>query len=110
MMASDKEKDPQTSTWHFDRRLPVALIVALTVQAGSSLWWAASFSARTETRLESGEKRLALFEDILRKLADSQNQVSSAVAVQAESQKQLIAITVRLENRFDNLVRPPGGR
>jgi hypothetical protein len=107
---SDREGDPQTATWHFDRRLPVALIVALTVQAGSSLWWAASFSARTETRLESGEKRMALFEDILRKLADSQNQVSSAVAVQAETQKQIIAITVRLEGRVDTFLRPQGGR
>lgn len=109
-MQSDPVHDPQTSNWHLDKRLPVALIIALLAQAGSSLWWAASFSARTETRLDSAEKRLALGEDVARKLADTQQQIAMQVAINAETQKVLSALATKLEVRLENLSRqPPSG-
>jgi hypothetical protein len=38
--------DPATATWHWDRRLPIALIVTLLVQFGGIVWWGAQQSQR----------------------------------------------------------------
>lgn len=35
--------------WHADKRVPIALIVALLVQTSGIVWWAASLSSRVET-------------------------------------------------------------
>jgi Tfp pilus assembly protein PilO len=35
----------QTEPWHLDKRVPVALILALCVQTGTAIWWAAGLSA-----------------------------------------------------------------
>jgi hypothetical protein len=32
--------------WHLDRRVPIALIVAMVIQTGGIVWWAASASER----------------------------------------------------------------
>jgi len=34
--------------WHFDKRVPLALIFAILVQTGAALWWAAGVNARVE--------------------------------------------------------------
>jgi hypothetical protein len=104
--------DPAAATWHLDRRLPVALIVALLAQASSTLWWASGFSARTDTRLEAAEKRLHLTDEILRKIADAQNQLATQVAIQAATQQTLASLATKLESRVDQLNRAPanGGR
>lgn len=34
--------------WHLDRRVPISLILAIAIQTGSILWWAASVSARLD--------------------------------------------------------------
>jgi hypothetical protein len=32
--------------WHFDRKVPISLVAALLLQAGATVWWGASMSAR----------------------------------------------------------------
>jgi len=34
--------------WHLDRRVPIALIVALGAQTSAVSWWAATLSARVD--------------------------------------------------------------
>jgi hypothetical protein len=34
--------------WHLDRRVPIALIVALAAQTSAVSWWAATLSARVD--------------------------------------------------------------
>lgn len=34
--------------WHLDRRVPIALIIALGVQTSAVSWWAATLSARVD--------------------------------------------------------------
>ena len=41
-------RDPAGDDWHLDKRIPVALIMALLIQAGAGLWWAASINARVD--------------------------------------------------------------
>lgn len=38
-------KDPAEASWHFDRRIPVALILSLAVQSGLIIWWASGVSS-----------------------------------------------------------------
>lgn len=34
--------------WHLDRRVPIALVVALLAQTGGFVWWAATLTIRVE--------------------------------------------------------------
>ena len=43
--------------WHLDRRVPVALILALLIQGAGGVWWAST----TSERLEQVERRLEGF-------------------------------------------------
>lgn len=40
-------KDDETK-WHLDRRVPLALIIAILFQTGAALWWAAGVNARVD--------------------------------------------------------------
>lgn len=112
MVATDPQRDPQTSAWHLDKRLPVALIVALLVQAASSLWWAASFSARTETRLDSAERRMMLHDEIAKRHSEAQAALAQQQAIHASTLQSLAALTAKIDARVDQLYRPsvPSGR
>jgi len=53
---TDTEKTERE--WHLDKRVPVALILALALQGAGGIWWAASTSERldqVERRLEGGQ-------------------------------------------------------
>jgi hypothetical protein len=32
--------------WHLDKRVPIALILAIAIQSGSAIWWASTIQAR----------------------------------------------------------------
>lgn len=62
--------------WHLDKRVPIALILAIFAQTGGAVWWAASQSAALEglqarvIRLESqNDKRDAQMSAISERLA-----------------------------------------
>lgn len=38
-------KDPAEASWHFDRRIPIALIVTIILQTGAAIWWASSVNS-----------------------------------------------------------------
>lgn len=107
VMASDPDCDPQTASWHLDKRLPVALITALLVQAFSSLWWAASFSARTETRLDSAERRMALYDELVTRQTEAQYSLAQQQAVSTTTLQALVALTAKIDARVEQLYRPP---
>lgn len=47
-MAPAKTDDPAAVSWHFDKRIPIALILAIAVQTGGAIWWAAGVNAYIE--------------------------------------------------------------
>ncbi len=67
--------DPASSTWHLDKRFPVALLFAIAVQTGTAIWWAATTSARissVETSVQYAiTARLNRIEDKLDRLIES---------------------------------------
>ena len=48
-------KEDIEAHWHLDRKVPLALIIAMAVQAGGFFWWAGS----TAERMSSIERTLA---------------------------------------------------
>lgn len=79
--------DTSDSQWHMDKKVPIALILAIIMQTGGMVWWAASASerlnalerkaeavapqaerlARVETKLEAVQDGIAEIKSILRK-------------------------------------------
>lgn len=51
-------RDPAAESWHLDKRVPVALIIALVLQAGGFGWWAASL----DTRMSVAERDIVKLE------------------------------------------------
>jgi len=48
------------SQWHLDKRVPIALIVAIVLQSGGAFWWASNLTTRVteiERRLEGFARR-----------------------------------------------------
>ena len=46
------------SYWHLDRRVPIALIIAICFQTGGLVWWASNISERVAA-LERSRESLA---------------------------------------------------
>lgn len=108
-MMTDPQHDPATASWHLDKRLNVAVVLALLVHAGASIWWVSAFSSRTDTRLEAAEKRLQAGEDVSRKLADAQVALATQMASHAATMHAIVALQTKIDQRVDNLYRPPNG-
>ena len=51
-MAQD-DGDPAGGSWHLDKRVPVALILAIALQSFTAIWWA----GRIDSRVDSIERR-----------------------------------------------------
>lgn len=58
MTADIELKDPAAMNWHFDRRIPLALIVTIVAMlAGQTIgivWWASSVNQRVEASFQKG--------------------------------------------------------
>lgn len=75
------------TSWHLDKKVPIALILAIIMQTGGIVWWGATASerlnalerkadaaasqperlARVETKLESVQEGIAEIKSILRR-------------------------------------------
>jgi hypothetical protein len=58
-------KDPAEASWHFDRRIPIALIVTIAIQTFGIVWWASWANSQivtgqaTDANLASADVALA---------------------------------------------------
>jgi hypothetical protein len=79
--------DTSDASWHLDRKVPVAIIMAILLQTGGVIWWGATASERltalerkvelaapqadrltkVETRLEAVQDGISEIKSILRK-------------------------------------------
>lgn len=42
-------EDPASTAWHLDKRIPVALLIGLMLNAMAGVWWASQINARVDT-------------------------------------------------------------
>lgn len=40
------DRDPAASSWHVDKRVPIALMITIGIQTAGIVWWASDISAR----------------------------------------------------------------
>lgn len=79
--------DASDSSWHLDRKVPVAIIITILMQTGGVIWWGATANERlsalerkvestapqaerltkVETRLEAVQEGISEIKSILRK-------------------------------------------
>src|SRR3546814_15995778 len=90
-MAAERE------SWHLDRRVPLALILALTVQTGGIVWWAATLQANGEALQSRVEK--------LEAQASSGLQIGERIARLEERLEGVRSDTGRIERLLRALVQ-----
>lgn len=87
-LATDK------TPWHLDRKVPMAIIIALAVQAGSFIWWASGVENRALTQgkdMESAEIRIEKLEDSKSDLLQRLTAVETQLANQTKLLDQILA-------------------
>lgn len=71
--------------WHLDKRVPVAIIIAILVQTGGMVWWASNLTARVSTL----EERQTEQRDQIRDGARAGQDTSTSLARLEEAVKAL---------------------
>jgi hypothetical protein len=93
-MAYPMEEGPADRPhWTLDRRVPIAIILSLIIQTLGAVWWAASFSASMEARVNSLEATNEAKSNLGERMASVEAQlgfINGAVA--------------RIENKIDRAV------
>ena len=83
--------------WHLDKRVPIALILAILVQSFGAVWWAASFERRVIV-LEETSKAGTDIRDRLARIEEAQRWVGSSIVELKDSLK-LVAAALRETKR-----------
>ncbi len=86
-MSDDTERQ-----WHLDRRVPLAIIVAIGFQTAGATWWAATLNERV-AQLEQEVASRDHFRDRL--------------TIVETQQRELKAGQRRIETKLDRLLSPP---
>ncbi len=84
--------DQSERQWHLDRRVPIAIIVAIGMQTVGITWWAATLSERVAHL----EKEVA-----------SRDHFRDRITVVETQQLELKAGQRRIEGKLDRLLSPP---
>ena len=79
--------------WHLDKKVPLALILSLSVQTAAMIWWAATLSARVDDH----DRRIERVEITGRTQADESRKASEALVRLDERMAGQTAILQRIE-------------
>lgn len=94
--------ETEASNWNLDKRVPIALILAILTQTAAGVWWAASQTARLDTQ----ERRVAVLESNDSKMAEAQLRAVEALASIKASQDAMRSSLDRIERTIDSTRRP----
>lgn len=85
------------SPWMLDKRVPIALILAILTQTAAGVWWAASQTAR----LDTAEKRVAELESNDTKMTEAAAKSAASLAAIKASQEDMRRAIDRIERNMD---------
>lgn len=74
--------EQQVKEWHLDRRVTLALIVALLANAGATIWWASKIEQRVTVIEAQGQRPFQNTERIVRVEEQIDNAVRSLVRIE----------------------------
>ena len=83
--------------WMLDKRVPIALILAILTQTAAGVWWAASQTAR----LDTAEKRVAELESNDTKMTEAAAKSAASLAAIKASQEDMRRAIDRIERNMD---------
>jgi len=89
------------SHWTLDRRVPLALLLALLGQCVVAVWWARGFVSEQE----SHEKRLTALEQ-----SRERERVGERLATLESEMRNAATVLQRIDDRTERLVLSKGGR
>jgi len=75
------------TTWHFDRRIPIAMILAIVLQTVGAVWWASGVSSYIEAdRIAGGlrDNRITTVERISDLIGNRMTRMETLLESQAE--------------------------
>lgn len=93
LMAPDKKGGFLSEPWHLDKKVPIALIVTLLLQAAGAVWWVSTKDAEDRHR----DRRIAALEDGIAKSADAQIKVIDRLARIEERAEAQMQVLIRIE-------------
>ena len=93
MPASNAPREP----WHLDKRIPIALIMAVMMQTAGAVWWAATISARLD-QTEARTSRLEMNQATAAELANTFGRTLAGIAASQEAMRHSLT---RIENSID---------
>jgi hypothetical protein len=82
---------PKKELWHFDKGIPISIVVMLIAQAAGAIWWVGGLSKQTE----ENSKRIAHIEA---------QRVSERVTTLEYQRIDDRGSLVRIENKLDRLI------
>ena len=74
------------TAWHLDRKVPIALILALTVNIVVGIWWASKLDSRVAS---------------IEKWTEGRSDIDARLAVIEEQQRAIQKVVERIETRLD---------
>ncbi len=92
-MADEPRSGPRRQ-WHIGKEIPIALLIAVAVQTGGWIWWAASISARLDNLKETATAAVILQAAVDRR-QDEEAQRSEA---------RILANLDRVNQKLDRLI------
>jgi hypothetical protein len=81
--------------WQMDRRVPIALVLTLCLQAGAAVWWASG----KEKQDIFQDLRLLAVEQAVNKASDMQGQITERLARIEERMAAQVEILKRIERQ-----------
>lgn len=84
--------------WVLDKKVPIALILAILGQTAAGVWWAASISAR----MDQGEEKVRVLQASDLKAAEINTHVAESLAAFKASQEAMKASIDRIERNLDS--------
>ena len=67
-VATERRK-PDESKWVLDKHIPVTILIVFISQAAVSLWWVATFTTKTDLRIEALEKQTVALNQLPQRMA-----------------------------------------
>lgn len=94
--------DPAAGTFHFDKRIPVALIITLLAQTAGVVWWAATLQAaqaKSEMDLRRLEVQAERFDVTRMDLSTRVIRIEEKLSSQSDTLQRILRSVERDANR-----------
>lgn len=95
--------DDDGHQWHLDRKVPIAMILAIVIQTGAAVWWVASMTSRID-HLEIAAKS---YDTRIAALSSERDGMRERLISMEVTLKFIAESLLKIERRLDPQTEPP---